>query len=49
MKRTDCTNCHGTPAFSGAPRVVLFSPAALTNPGDGRYFDHCGMMGGGGW
>ena len=35
---------------AGTVGVVLAAPgAAIADPGDGRYFDHYGMMGWGGW
>ena len=42
-------NRLGGLAIAGAFGAALISPAALADPGDGRYYDHYGMMGWGGW
>jgi putative membrane protein len=41
--------CLGRWRIAGAIFVALLSSAAQADPGDGRYYDHYGMMGWGGW
>ncbi len=36
-------------ALAGAAGAALLPSAAQADPGDGRYFEHTGMMGWGGW
>lgn len=43
------TNCLGGLAIAGAFGAALMSSAVQADPGDGRYHDHYGMMGWGGW
>jgi putative membrane protein len=39
----------GGMAIAGAFGAALMSPAAQAEPSGGRYYDHYGMMGWGGW